>query len=255
VSTIGIRKDVSGGSGARGSLRRLCLLVVALLGVALRASAQQGAPTIEPSPAEQQKPSGEQQSGSTDRLFWTLPNFLTVENADIAPPLTTRQKYNIVTRSAFDFVEYGWYGFLAGLDQTENSEPGYGPGAGGYVKRYASEFADGTIENFMVGAVLPSLFHQDPRYYQLGRGSVWHRAGYAAGRILVTRNDSGARRFNASEILGSAATAIVSNAYHPSGDRGLANTMTTWWSQVAYDATTTVVKEFWPDIRRRFRRH
>jgi hypothetical protein len=231
------------------------LLAAALLAFPLPAGAQQSATTIDPSPGEQQEAPKEQQPGSTDRLFWTLPNFLTVEHAELAQPLSSRQKFSIVTRSAFDFVEFGWYGFLAGLDQEENSEPGYGPGTGGYLKRYASEFADGTIENFMVGAVLPSVFHQDPRYYQLGQGSVWHRAGYSVSRILVTRTDGGHRQFNASEIFGSAATAVISNAYHPSGARGVANTMTTWWSQMGYDAVTTVVKEFWPDIRRRFRRH
>ena len=187
---------------------------------------------------------------SNDRLFYALPNFLTVQNKNL-PPLTTGQKFKTVARSSFDYVEYPWYGALAGISQAENSEPGYGQGAEGYGKRYGAAFADGTIENFMVGAVLPSVFKQDPRFYQESNGTFWHRAGYAVSRIFVTRTDAGGEQFNYSEILGSAISAGIStNTYHPSADHTFPNTMSVWGTQVGYDTITIVVKEFWPDIRR-----
>jgi hypothetical protein len=192
---------------------------------------------------------------STDRLFWTLPNFLTVENSEHVPPLTSKQKFDVVTRSAFDYVEFAWYGVLAGVSQSTDDETGYGVGWRGYAKRYASEFSDGTIENFMVGAVMPSVFHQDPRYYQMGRGGVWSRAAYAVTRLAVTRTDSGRHQFNISETLGSAATAALSTTYRPADDRHLTTALTTWGSQVGYDALSNVLKEFWPDIRRHFSKH
>src|SRR6202521_2779443 len=135
---------------------------------------------------DKNKDQTEQTGTSKDRLFFALPNFLTVENAGQIPPLTTGQKFKVVTRSAFDYVEFPWYGFLAGISQAENSEPGYGQGAAGYGKRYGAAFADGTIENFMTAAVLPSLLRQDPRFYQSGQGRFWHRTFYAITRILVT---------------------------------------------------------------------
>jgi hypothetical protein len=189
---------------------------------------------------------------SNDRLFYALPNFLTLETASHVPPLTAKQKFAVVTRSSFDYVEYPWYGFLAGISQAENSEPGYGQGAAGYGKRYAAAFADGTIENFMTGAILPSLLKEDPRFYQSSSGGFLHRTGYAASRIFVTRTDSGKERFNFSEIVGSAiAAGISTNTYHPSGDHTLPNTMSVWGTQVGYDTFTLVVKEFWPDIRKK----
>lgn len=191
------------------------------------------------------------QGTSNDRLFYALPNFLTLETANQVPPLTTKQKFGVVARGTFDYVEYPWYGFLAGISQAENSEPGYGQGAAGYGKRYGAAFADGTIENFMTGAVLPSLLKQDPRFYQSSSGGFLHRAGYAASRIFVTRTDSGGERFNFSEILGSAiAAGISTNTYHPKGDHTLPNTMSVWGTEVGYDTLTLVVKEFWPDIRK-----
>ena len=194
----------------------------------------------------------EQKGTSNDRLFYTLPNFLTLETAKQVPPLTPKQKFAVVARSSFDYVEYPWYGFLAGISQAENSEPGYGQGAAGYGKRYGAAFADGTIENFMTGAVLPSLLREDPRFYQSSPGGFWHRTFYAASRIFVTRTDSGGESFNFSEIAGSAMAAGISTySYHPSGDRTLPNTMSVWGTQVGYDTLTIVVKEFWPDVRRK----
>jgi hypothetical protein len=202
---------------------------------------------------EQEKESGERKSGtSDDRLFWALPNFLTVENGRNLPPMTARQKFDVTSRSAFDLVEYGWYGALAALSQAENSEPSYGRGVTGYAKRYGLAFADGTIENYMVNAVFASTLHQDPRYYQLGKGSILGRTGYSVSRIFVTRSDTGQKQFNFSEILGSAAAAGLYRAYHPASDRTTSYTLTSWWSQVGYDTISIVLKEFWPDLRRKF---
>jgi len=193
----------------------------------------------------------EETGTSNDRLFYALPNFLTMETKNV-PPLTPKQKFWVVTRGSFDYIQIPWYGFLAGVSQAENSEPGYGQGAAGYGKRYGAYFADGTIENYMVGAVLPSLLRQDPRFYQSGQGGFWHRTGHAIGRIFVTPTDSGGRQFNYSEIIGSAMAAGISTySYHPKGDRNLPNTASVWGSQVGYDTITFVVKEFWPDIRRK----
>ena len=219
------------------------------------ASASQSAP--QPTPPQtkstQDKSGAGSSSGtSNDRLFYALPNFLTLENGGNVPPLTVGQKFKVVTRSAFDPVQFVWYGFLSGLSQAENSEPGYGQGAEGYGKRYGAAFADGTIENFMVGAVYPSVLRQDPRFFQSGKGSFMHRTGYAISRVFLTRGDNGHTQFNFSEILGSASSAAISTySYHPSGDRTLSNTASVWGSEMGYDTITFVVKEFWPDIRRK----
>ncbi|MFZ0814022.1 MAG: hypothetical protein WAM78_00815 [Candidatus Sulfotelmatobacter sp.] len=209
---------------------------------------------------------------SNDRLFLALPNFLTLENSGKVPPLTATQKFKVVARGSFDKIEFPWYGVISGISQAENSEPGYGQGWEGYAKRYGSAFADGTIENFMVGAVFPSLLHQDPRFYQTSQGTFAHRAGYAVSRIFVTRTDSGRSQFNYSEIFGSALSAAIStNTYHPrafistrydpttnmlvyvhnASDRTLPNTLSVWGTQIAYDTITIVIKEFWPDVHRK----
>jgi len=252
------------------TLFRYVLYIALVAFFQLSSSAQQTSPAS-PQPAQQEdkkKDTGSQpdqkQSGtstgtstgtSNDRLFFALPNFLTLENGGNVPPLTTGQKFKVVTRSSFDYIQVPWYAFLAGVSQAQNSEPGYGQGAEGYGKRFGASFADGTIENFLTGAILPSVFRQDPRFFQSGHGGFWHRTGYAMSRIVVTRTDSGHQTFNISEVFGSAASAAISTySYHPSADRTLSNTASVWGTQVGYDTMTIVVKEFWPDIRRKLKK-
>jgi hypothetical protein len=196
--------------------------------------------------------SQEANGGSKDRLFYAMPNFLTLENGANVPPLTPGQKFKLVTRSVFDPFQFGWYALLSGISQAQNSEPGYGQGWEGFGKRYASAFGDGTIEAYMVGAVGPTVFRQDPRYFQSGKGGFFHRTGYALSRLAITRGDNGKTQFNISEIGGSAAAAAISTySYHPSEDKTLSNTVSVWGTQVAYDGIAIVVKEFWPDIRKK----
>jgi hypothetical protein len=193
--------------------------------------------------------------GSNDRIFYALPDFQTVDTTEKLPPLTVGQKFKLQARSQFDYFEIPWYGILAGFSQARDTSAGYGQGAAGYGKRYASEWGDGAIENFMVGAVFASALRQDPRYYVLGEGSFWHRAGYAISRIVVTRSDSGREVFNASQIFGSAAAAGLSAyTYHPRDERNLRNAGSVWGTQIGLDTFTQGIKEFWPDIHRRFSR-
>jgi hypothetical protein len=189
---------------------------------------------------------------SNDRIFYTLPNFLTLENADKAPPLSVGEKFKTTARSSFDPVTFFWHGAQAGISQAHNSESAYGQGAEGYAKRFAQNFADGTIENFTTQAIFPSLLHEDPRYFQSGKGGVKGRIIYALKCIAVTRTDSGQSQINYSEFLGSSTAALISTySYHPKGDRNLVNATSVWAWEVGYDTLNNLIKEFWPDIRRK----
>jgi hypothetical protein len=245
----------------RGTFLLRLVIVLAFVSLLPVVSLTQQTAPADPPPALKSQAQGkarnedlkkqEETGTSNDRLFYALPNFLTVETKNV-PPLTPRQKFWVVTRGSFDPVQIPWYGFLAGISQAENSEPGYGQGATGYGKRYAAFVADGTIENYFTGAIMPVVLRQDPRFYQSVKGGFWHRTGYAISRIFVTRTDAGAEQFNYSEIVGSAISSGISTySYHPDHDRTVTNTASVWGTQVGYDTLTLVVKEFWPDIRRK----
>jgi hypothetical protein len=218
------------------------------------ASPQQ--PPGQPQPGmtkEQKNIQHEKETGtSKDRILWTLPNFLTVEDAEHIPPLTSGEKFKVVGRSLIDPSEFVLIGFVAGLGQASNSDASYGQGAQGYGKRYATAYGDNAIENFMASAVLPSLLHQDPRYYELGRGGFLKRAKHAIGRVVLTRSDSGQTQFNYSEVFGSGMAAAISTySYHPAQDKNFGTVVSVWGTQIGWDVGTYMIKEFWPDLRRK----
>jgi hypothetical protein len=202
------------------------------------------------SDAAQSKPAKNPKAPQNDRIFFALPNLLTVENASSLPPLTTGQKFKTVAEGCFDPVEVVFIGIQAGIGQADNTNPTYGQGLIGYSKRFGTAYTDAIIGNFGTGAIFPTLLRQDPRYYQMGKGNFFRRFGYAAMRVVITRSDSsGKTQFNFSEFLGDGLAAGLSNAYHP-GPHTLASNADVLGTQVLMDAAGYELKEFWPDLRR-----
>lgn len=194
----------------------------------------------------------ERETGTiNDRIFEVMPNYGTVENAGLLPPLTTGQKYRLATAGAFDYFAFPFNMALAGLDQANNSPKSWGQGWGPYAQRFGASFADNSIGTYMTVAVFPSLLHEDPRYYQMGKGTVKRRAWHAVERLFVTYTDSGAQRFNISETVGNAAAAAISNIYHAPEDRTLGRNIGTLGMLIMWDGASNELKEFWPDIRRK----
>jgi hypothetical protein len=204
-------------------------------------------------PQDEHKPEATppDQERKPDRMFGVLPNYTSVDNAADAPPVNTRQTMVMAAYSSFDPYVFPFVGVVAGVAQATNQESSWGGGWSGYAKRYAMAFSDNTIGNFMTTAVLPAALRQDPRYFVLRQGSVFHRIGYAASRSVVTRGRTGGREFNLSEIGGNSIAATVANAYHPVEDRTAENTMVRIGSQIMWDTLSNEMKEFWPDIRDR----
>ncbi|MGA8074979.1 MAG: hypothetical protein WB995_16010 [Candidatus Acidiferrales bacterium] len=180
-----------------------------------------------------------------------MPNYGTVETSENLPPLSSGQKFRIATASVFDWAAYPFNGALAAVAQAKNDPSSWGQGWEAYGKRYGASFADNSIGTYMTVAVFPSLLHEDPRYFQVGKGGFGHRAFYAMNRLFVTRKDSGSLGFNYSESVGNAAAAALSNIYHPAQDRTASRNASTFGFLILYDGLANELKEFWPDIRRK----
>ncbi len=154
------------------------------------------------------------------RVLGIVPNFYTSYVWD-AEPLTSRQKYQLALRSSVDPIAFIGAGFIAGIQQWQKDFQGYGQGAEGYGKRYSANYADGFIGTMLAGAVLPSLLHQDPRYFYKGTGSIRSRALYAISTVVICKGDNGRWQPNYSNVLGTLGAAGISNIYYPSTDRGV----------------------------------
>ena len=185
------------------------------------------------------------------RVFGVLPNYRTANLGDDFKPLTVKQKFYIGYKDSTDYPNFILGGGLAGIAQLADQHTAFHQGLEGYAKRYGASTSDQIIGNFMTESILPSLFHQDPRYFRKGVGTKKSRLGYAATRIFVAKNDSGQWNFNYSEVVGNAVTAGIANAYYP-GERHLSDNLQRLYSQLATDAFSQVLKEFWPDVKRKF---
>jgi hypothetical protein len=189
------------------------------------------------------------------RVLGVLPNYRTTDDNGTFEPLTVRRKFYIGYRDSTDYPIFFVAAGLAGVAQLADQHSEFGQGVKGYSKRLGGAVGDQIIGNMLTESILPSLLHEDPRYFRRGRGGVWSRVGYAASRVLVTRNDQGNWTFNFAEVGGNAMTAAIANAYYP-GERRLGDNVERFSSQMATDAFSQVLKEFWPDIKRKyFTRH
>lgn len=198
---------------------------------------------------------GEPGSTVDKRVLGVLPNYRTANGTLPFEPLTAKQKFRIAIKDTFDYPSYVLASGFAGLYQLDDSNPSYGQGVKGYFKRYGAAVADQDLGNIMTEGLMPSLLREDPRYFQKLRGSFKSRLGYALTRTLVAKTDNGAWRFNFSEFLGNGAVAAVGNWYYPDS-RGFSPTMQRMFMQIGTDTFSNVLKEFWPDMKRKwFHKH
>ena len=116
------------------------------------------------------------------RIVGLIPNFYVTYIPDAAP-LTSKQKFKLAVVVSKDPATFVLTGITAGLEHWENDLSGYGQGFGGYAQRYAASYGDNLSSTFLSAAILPSLLHQDPRYFYRGRGSIMVRALYAISTL------------------------------------------------------------------------
>ena len=152
------------------------------------------------------------------RIFGIIPNFYVAYDRDAAP-LTTKLKFQLALKTSADPVTIVGVGVLAGIYQAGDI-PNYGQGMKGYGKRFGSIAADGLSDIMIGGAILPSLLHQDPRYFYQGTGTNKSRTLHALSSPFICRGDNGRLQPNYSSVGGDLASAAISNAYYPASNRG-----------------------------------
>jgi len=159
----------------------------------------------------------------------------------------------IAAKDSFDYPVYPLAAAFAALYQLDDQNPSFGQGLKGYARRFGAAYGDQAIGNLMGEGIVPSLLHQDPRYFRLGPGtSGKHRLWYAVTRVMVGKNDKGQWRFNSPEWLGNGASVAISNLYYPNDTRNVHDNVQKLFVQVATDSFSNVLKEFWPDWKQKW---
>ncbi|HEY3837802.1 MAG TPA: hypothetical protein VGL72_14575 [Bryobacteraceae bacterium] len=202
-------------------------------------------PSSADSEAKLQTPVSKQQP---KRILGIMPNYRAVSAGSIPPPPTPGQALKIATQNSFDYSSFVFVGVTSLLAEGTNAHPQLGKGVDGYWGYYWRGFVDKTDGNYLVIFALPTIFHQDERYYAKGEGGVLKRGIYAASRILITPDYHGHNSFNASEVFGRAMAQGISTAYYPSSDRTIGALAVKFGFAMGRDALTNVFREFWPDI-------
>ncbi len=152
------------------------------------------------------------------RILGILPNFY-VSYVPNAAPLTRRQKFKLALAVSTDPVTFFTTGVTAGIEDWQGDFSGYGVGFAGYAERYAASYGDRLSSTFLGAALLPSLLHQDPRYFYRGHGKVITRALYAVSTTVVCKGDNGRWQPNFSNVLGNLGSAGISTLYYPASER------------------------------------
>ncbi len=199
--------------------------------------------TVTVSASKEEVAAAQVQLAEKQRVLGVIPNFYSSYIWDAAP-LTSKLKFNLAFRSTADPVTLLITAGLAGIEQAHNTFPGYGPGPKGYAERFGAAYADNVIGRMLGSAILPSLFHQDPRYFYKGHGSITSRALYAIGATVIARGDNGRSQPNYSHLLGNFAAAGLANLYRTSSDRNAALTVRNGFIITGSNAVANLVREF-----------
>jgi len=146
-----------------------------------------------------------------------------------AVALTPGEKWRLAAHSAIDPFYIGWAFVIGGgWGEIEDSNKGYGWGDAGYFKRVGANYADNVNGAIIGNALLPSILHQDPRYFRLGIGSFKKRFIHAALSTVICHGDNGKNQPNVSNVLGNYISGAISNAYYPADQRGLSADAGKW---------------------------
>ena len=194
-------------------------------------------------------------TGSPGHIFWVIPAFK-VNYAGGFKPLTPKEKFQQWAQDSYDPLGVAVGAVEAGTIEYSSTDGfcGYGHGWTGYGKCFGSQELDSDISSFIGDYALTVAFHQDPRYFRLGKGSFGARLFYTVSRVFVTYNDNGKNVFYSSGLTGTVAAAAISNLYYPPKDVGLSHTMSTIFIDLGNTALYNSAAEFWPDIHRGLRR-
>jgi hypothetical protein len=190
------------------------------------------------------------------RIFWIIPNFMTAnDQPENRGPLTKKQKFDIAWHQFYDLSAHFGNLIQASISQAANGIPHYGQGWGAFGERYAAQEGDQFTGSMLIYGVIPSVLHQDPRYFRKGRGSKLSRIGYAASRVVIARTDLGNPTFNVSQVVGQLGQASISMAYYPQEDRRLRGVLSGWAINQGYNIGWNQLKEFTPDLGAFMKRH
>jgi Carboxypeptidase regulatory-like domain len=184
----------------------------------------------------------EVKAAEKQRVFGIIPNFYVSYDKNPVP-LTSKLKYELAFRAGTDVASIAGDFFIAAVNQAADY-PDYQQGWKGYGQRFGAAYAD-SFSNIMIGgAVLPSLLHQDPRYFYQGTGTKKSRALHAISAPFICKGDNGKNEVNFSSMGGDLIASSLTNLYYPDSNRGPGIVFTSFFVNSGGRIANALVQEF-----------
>lgn len=204
-------------------------------------------------PVATQKTEADTPPRESKRILGIIPNYRTSPSLQEYEPLTIREKFNVASEDALDRGTIALAALFGGQSQLTNGNRSFGQGVAGFSRYFGASYGDWVIGDYMTEGVFPTILHQDPRYFRRSTGSGWSRLAYAMGQIFWTHTDSGRTQFNYSEVVGNSTAVAISMAYY-ADNRTASEAVSKLGVQLGVDMAANILKEFWPDLERKFSR-
>ena len=177
------------------------------------------------------------------RVLSFIPNMYVVYEPH-PEPLTTKMKFHLAYKSLTNPFFFARTAAWAGVQQARNNPDEWRQGAEGYGKRLGAGFVDAVSGSLISNAILPSLLHQDPRYFYQGTGTKKSRALHAMWAPFVCKGDNGAWQPNYSQWGGSLIGYSISTAYYPSSDRTAGHIFQSFGIDMGLHVVGSLAQEF-----------
>lgn len=222
-------------------------------GTPASSSSQTAAPQSDAEKSAHEKAEEQLKEQEHQRVAGVMATFNTTSNRD-ALPLSSGQKFQLFFRSEIDPWPFLLASVVSGIGQADDSYPEWGQGTQGYAKRFGAAYSDAFIGNFFGNAVLTSMLHEDPRYFQKGTGTKTSRFLWAASSTVWCKRDKGGWGPNYANVGGNLIGSAIARAYYPESERTVSDTITDGLTVSAEGVIGSEVIEFWPDIARHYKR-
>lgn len=183
------------------------------------------------------------------RILGIMPNFRSVSVGVKPAPPGWRNNFFTATHQAFDYSSFVFLSLTSLFAEGINEHPSLGKGMDGFYAYTWRGFIDKTDGTYLSAFFLPSLLHEDTRYYPLGDGhSILVRSLYVISRQAVARDYHGRQTPNFANLGGKVLTQVISQYYYPDGTSGFGVLAEKFGYSVMRDVGFSAIREFYPNV-------
>jgi hypothetical protein len=165
-------------------------------------------------------------------------------------PYSAKDKIKYALREEFDLSSVFTAAYSGGYEHLRDTDPHYGSDSAAFGERVgAAAFRQGVYRIFGDG-LLPALTHEDPRYYRVRDGNVWHRSLGSIEQIVIRHRDDGSQGIGYAELAGHVMAEGLPLTFYPRRSSQATVAVFGFCSALGADGATKLAREFLPDLFR-----